>query len=46
VFNIWKEQKNDEIEREFQNSPYFLGAANADFWVNLPQESPDFKSIF
>jgi hypothetical protein len=31
LFNIWKEQKHVEIEREFQNIPYFLGAANADF---------------
>jgi hypothetical protein len=31
VFNIWKEQKHAEIEREFQNSPYFLGAESADF---------------
>jgi hypothetical protein len=32
VFNIWKEQKHAEIERDVENIPYFLGAANADFW--------------
>ncbi len=31
VFNIWKEQKHAEIESDFENNPYFLGAANADF---------------
>jgi hypothetical protein len=35
LFNTDKKIKTTDIEREFQNVPYFLRAANADFRVNL-----------
>ena len=35
-----------EIEREFQNVPYFLGRQMLIFGVNLPTESPNFVVIF
>jgi hypothetical protein len=46
VFNIEKKAKHIEIEMEIKNIPYFLRAANADFLVNLPMETPNSWVIF